>query len=128
MPMSFGLQSRIHLAAVRLTWHGDARHVIQRMPSPRIPPTPHHDLTAFAPLSRHRRPRAMRAHPLRVPFGQRLGGCGKHPGRDLTTDPGEGLHHCDLRGTLTLARLLSPGVQQGADPLAPGLQLLSQDA
>src|SRR4029434_7044258 len=92
MPMSFGSQSRIHLAEVRLTLHGDARHVIQRMTSPRITPAPHHDLTAFATLSRHRCHPAMRAHHLRVPFGQSLGSFGKQPGRDLATNRGEGLH------------------------------------
>ena len=30
-PMSFGPQSRIHLAEVRITLYGDTRHVIQRM-------------------------------------------------------------------------------------------------
>jgi hypothetical protein len=70
----------------------------------------------------------MRAHHLIVPFGQSLGSFGKQPGRDLATNPGEGLHNRDIRGALTLARLLSQGVQQGADPLATGLQLLGQDA
>jgi hypothetical protein len=31
VPMSFGPKSRIHLTEVRITLHGDARHVIQRM-------------------------------------------------------------------------------------------------
>ena len=34
------------------------------------------------------------------------------------------LYNRDIRGALTLARLLRQGVQQGADPLATGLQLL----
>src|SRR5262245_2447553 len=32
MPMSFGPQSRIHLAEVRIPLHSDSCHVIQRMP------------------------------------------------------------------------------------------------
>src|SRR3954453_19166198 len=110
MPMSFGPQSRIHLAEVRITLHGDARHVIQRMAQAWTTPAPHHYLTAFATLSRHRCHPAMRAHHLKVPFGQSLGGFGKQPGRDLATTPGEGLHNRDIRGALTLARLLSQGV------------------
>src|SRR4029453_18038863 len=54
MPMSFGAQSRIPLAEVRIALHGDPCHVIQRMPQAWMTPAPHHDLTAFATLSRHR--------------------------------------------------------------------------
>jgi hypothetical protein len=117
MPLSFGPQSRLPRAAVRLTWHGDARPGLQRLPAPRMPPTPPHALTAFVPLSRPRCPPGVRlpgesrvantwaaaAHPqaviLRPP-----------PGRDCT-----------------LARLLCPGGRPGADLLAPGQQVLSQD-
>ena len=38
MPMSFGPQSRIHLAEVRITLHSDSCHVIQRMPQAWITP------------------------------------------------------------------------------------------
>ena len=98
MPMSFGAQSRIHLAEVRIALHGDPCHVIQRMPQTWITPAPHHDLTAFATLSRHWCDPAMRAQHLQVPLGQGLGGFGKQPGRDLATDSGEGLHNRDIRG------------------------------
>ena len=66
----------------------------------------------------------MRAQHLLVPLGQGLGGFGKQPGRDLATDPREGLHNRDIRWTLTVTRFLSQGVQQGADLLATSLQLL----
>src|SRR4029434_3661323 len=88
MPMSFGAQSRIHLAEVRIALHGDPCHVIQRMPQAWITPEPHHYLTAFATLSRHWCDPAMRAQHLIVPLGQGLGGFGTQPSRDLATDPG----------------------------------------
>jgi hypothetical protein len=113
---------------VRIALHGDPCHVIQRMPQAWITPAPHHDLTAFATLSRHWCDPAMRAPHVRVPLGYGLGGFGKQPSRDLATDPGEGLHHRDIRGPCPLARLLRQGVQQRADLLATGLQLLGQNA
>src|SRR5215468_5129252 len=128
MPMSFGAQSRVHLAEVRSALHGDPCPVIQRMPQAWMTPAPYHYLTAFAPLSRHWCAPAMRAQHLRGPLGQGLGGFGKQPGRNLATDPGEGRHHRDLREPCPLARLLSQGVQQRADLWATGLPWLGQDA
>src|SRR5262249_31958534 len=66
MPLSFGPQSRIHLAEVRITLHGDARHVIQRLPQAGMTPAPHHHLTAFAALSRNGGHPTMRAQHLKV--------------------------------------------------------------
>ena len=87
MPLSLRPQRRIHAAEVRITLHGDARHVIQGLTQTRITTAPHHHLTAFATLPRHRRHPTVGAQDLIVPFGQRLGGFGKQPGGDLATDP-----------------------------------------
>src|SRR5262245_30489496 len=67
MPLSFGPQSLIHLAEVRITLHGDARHVIKSLPQAGITPAPHHHLTAFAALSRNGGHPTMRAQHLKVP-------------------------------------------------------------
>ena len=128
MPLPLRPQSRLHAAEVRIALHSDARHVIQRMAQARVTPVPHHHLSALATVLRDGGDPAMRAQHLIVSFGQGLGGFRKKPGRNFTSDPGQRLHNRYIRWTLTLARLVSHGAQQGAYLLATGLKLLGQDS
>ena len=65
----------------------------------------------------------MRAPPLRVSLGQGLGRFGKEPGGHFPSNPRQGQHKRDIRGSLPLARRRSQSAQQRADLLATGLQV-----
>jgi hypothetical protein len=126
MPLSLRPQCRIHAVAVRVALHGDSGHVIQRMAQAGVPTAPHHHHAAFATVLRDWGDPAMRAQPLLVSFGQGLRRFRKEPGRHFPSDPRQRQHNRHIRWPLTVTRFLSQGVQQGADLLATGLQLLGQ--
>jgi hypothetical protein len=98
------------------------------MAQARVTTAPHHDLSALATLLGDRGDPALRAQPLRIPFGQGLGGFGKQPGGDLATDPREGLHNRHIGWPPRLVRFLSQSLQQCLALLGATPQLLGQHA
>ncbi len=128
MPLPLRPHSRLHAAEVRIAWHGDSRHGIQRMAQAGGTTVPHHHLSALATVLRDGGDPAMRAPHLRVSCGQGLGSFRTKPGRHCTSDPGQRRHHRSIRWPLPLARLVSHGAPQGASLLATDLKLLGQDA
>jgi hypothetical protein len=62
------------------------------------------------------------------PLGQRLGGFGKQPGRDLATDSGKGLHNRHIGGPPGLTRFLCQGRQESLDVPSTPATLLGQHA
>jgi hypothetical protein len=128
MPLSLRPQRRLHTVQVRVAWHGDSGPVRQRRAQAGVTTAPHHHHSAFATWLRDWGDPARRAQHLLGLFGQGLRRFRTEPGRHFPSDPRQRPHTRAIRWTRTVTRFLSQGVQQGADLLATGLQVLGPHA